>query len=81
MGETRFGVASQDVDAAVGWLAERGFAPCRIERGDGEAALVFPVMAEDQLHRLMMALPVHLCNKLGIVLGDRSPFRARADMR
>lgn len=81
MDETRFNVASQDVDAAVGWLAERGFAPCRIEHGEGEAVLVFPAMADDRLHELVTALPVHLCNKVGVLVGDRPPFRAPIDTR
>ncbi len=76
MSETRFSVASQDVDAAVGWLAERGFAPCRIEHGDGQGVLIFPIMADDRLSKLAMALPVHLCNKLGILVGDEPPFGA-----
>ncbi len=77
--ETRFSVAAHHVDAAIGWLAARGFAPCRIEHRDGEAALVFPAMADERLHMLAMALPVHLSNRIGIVVGDRPPFRAAVD--
>ncbi|WP_235512976.1 MULTISPECIES: hypothetical protein [unclassified Sphingomonas] len=74
--ETRFSVAAADVDAAIAWLGERGFAPCRVEYGDGDAALVFPLLPGDRLGALAMALPLHLSSKVGIVVGDGPPFSA-----
>lgn len=76
--EVQFGVAVDDVDIAVAWVAERGFAPCRVERLDEEAALVFAPLPEAQMAALVMALPVHLSRKVGIVVGDRTPFSERS---
>ncbi len=74
----RFSVAAVDMEAAVAWVAERGFAPCRIEHHDDEAVLIFPSLPDEQMAALVMAMPVHLSSKVGIVVGDRPPFAPRS---
>lgn len=73
----RFSVAAADMEAAVAWVAERGFPPCRIEHHDDEAVLIFPSLPDEQMAALVMAMPVHLSSKVGIVIGDGPPFMRR----
>ena len=76
--ETRFSVAVGKVEAAVAWLAERGFAPDRIEQDGGDSVLMFAPLLDVRRHALVMALPVHLCAKVGIVVGERPAFMPRS---
>lgn len=77
--ETRFTVGEGNRDAAIAWLGERGFAPCRVEHGEGEVALVFAPLPDERMGALAMALPTHLSSKIGIVVGDRLPFSGDSD--
>jgi hypothetical protein len=71
----RFSVRSENVSEALAHLEARGFTPSKVEQGDqGLVILIFPPLFNDEMYRLVQALPVHLSAKAGIVMGDRSPF-------
>lgn len=77
---TRFSVLPENEAAAIAHLEARGCSPAAIEKDDGRlSVLIFRPLPNDQMFRLVQALPVHLSAKIGIVMGDQPPFASKLD--
>jgi len=75
---TRFSVLPENEAAAVAHLEERGYPPIAIEDDDdGLTVLILKPLPDDEMPKLVQALPIHLSAKVGIVMGDRPPFTPR----
>ncbi len=76
---TRFSVRPENADAAIAHVTERGYPPRSVASGsDGLVHLTFAALPDDELYRLVQALPLHLSAMIGIVASSAEEFERLA---